>query len=112
MNKSQLETMLRNDYLDTLQKLLSEKYDTDVLAVSANELALPCVDAEGNEKWIVVKVSTPRGTRDGKGGYIPYDGYALAEEYQMECEDKAQEKAEKQAMKEKEKESKKKKKAE
>lgn len=111
MNKSQLETLLRVDYLNSIQELLSKQYDTDVLPVSANELAIPCVDAEGNEKWIVIKVSTPRGTRNGEGGYIPYDGYALAEAYKMECDDKAQEKAEKQAMKEKEKENKKKKKA-
>lgn len=111
MNKSQLETLLRTDYLNSIQELLSKQYDTDVLPVSANELAIPCVDAEGNEKWIVVKVSTPRGTRNGEGGYIPYDGYALAEAYKMECDDKAQEKAERQALKEKEKENKKKKKA-
>lgn len=110
MNKSQLETLLRVEYLNSIQELLSKQYETDVLPVSANELAIPCVDAEGNEKWIVVKVSTPRGARNGEGGYIPYDGYALAEAYKMECEDKAQEKAEKQAMKEKEKENKKKKK--
>lgn len=111
MNKSQLETLLRVEYLNSIQELLSKQYETDVLPVSPNELAIPCVDAEGNEKWIVVKVSTPRGTRNGEGGYIPYDGYALAEAYKMECDDKAQEKAEKQAMKENDKESKKKKKA-
>ena len=111
MNKTQLETLLRVDYLNSIQELLSKQYETDVLPVSPNELAIPCVDAEGNEKWIVVKVSVPRGTRNGEGGYVPYDGYANAKIYKMECENDAQEKAEKQAMKEKEKENKKKKKA-
>lgn len=88
MNKSQLETLLRTKYLNSIQEILSEQYDTDVLPVSANALAIPCVDAEGNEKWIVVKVSTPRGTRDGEGGYVPYDGYLAAEIYKEEFEEK------------------------
>lgn len=88
MNKTQLESLLRSDYLNSIQELLSQRYETDVLPVSANELAIPCVDAEGNERWIVIKVSTPRGTRNGEGGYIPYDGYANAELYKEEFEEK------------------------
>ena len=92
MNKTQLESLIRFEYLDSIQKFLSQNYDTDVLRVSANELAVPCLDAEGNERWVVIKVSTPRGTRDGKGGYIPYDGYALGEDYTLALEDKAKKK--------------------
>lgn len=99
MTQSQRDTLLRVDYLTAIQELLTNHYETDVLPVSANELTLPAVDADGNEKWIIVKVSIPRGTRNGEGGYIPYDGYKEAEAYKELCDDKAQEKAEAEARK-------------
>lgn len=97
MTKAQIETLLRNTYLDSLTQFFSE--DSDVLRVSASEIALPCVDAEGNEKWVLIKVSIPRGTRNGEGGYDPYDGYSVAEDYQIEQEEKAQKKADAEAKK-------------
>lgn len=92
MNKAQLETAIRNEFLDSIMKYISESRETDVLPVSASELAVPCLDAEGNEKWVLIKVSIPRGTRNGNG-YDPYDGYAAAEDYQFELADKAEKKA-------------------
>ena len=92
MTKAQLETELRNSCLDVLKKTLDGVYGCDVLPVSANEIALPVTDAENNEKWIVIKVSIPRGTRNGNG-YDPYDGYAAAEDYQIDLEEKAEKKA-------------------
>ena len=80
MTKAQLETKLRNECLELLHETLDNKYGCDVLPVSASEIALPVTDAEGNEKWILIKVSIPRGTRNGAGGYDPYDGYGVAEE--------------------------------
>ena len=77
MTKAQLETKLRNECLELLHETLDNKYGCDVLPVSASEIALPVTDAEGNEKWILIKVSIPRGTRNGAGGYDPYDGYAV-----------------------------------
>lgn len=109
MSKSELENGIRNDILTAITNMLSEKMDTDVLPVSTSELAIPVVDAEGNEKFALIKVSIPRGTRNGNG-YDPYDGYAMAEEYRMEQEDKNAKKAKRQAevlAKEKEKEQKK-----
>lgn len=91
MNKAQLETAIRNDFLDSIMKYISESRDTDVLPVSASELAVPCLDAEGNEKWVLIKVSIPRGTRNGNG-YDPYDGYAAAEDYQFELAGKVEKK--------------------
>lgn len=93
MTKAQLETALRNDFLTAISAFISESRETDVLSVSASELAVPCLDAEGNEKWAIIKVSIPRGTRNGEGGYDPYDGYSVAEDYQMEQADKAEKKA-------------------
>lgn len=102
-SKAQLENQLRNDFLAKVCAMVTEQMETDALSVSASDLAIPVVDAEGNEKFILVKVSIPRGTRDGEGGYIPYDGYEAHDAYVAEQESKAQEKAVKKAMKEAEK---------
>lgn len=81
MSKASLETEIRNRILDAITKTLTEMYDTDVMPVSASELTIPVLDSEGNEKFALIKVSIPRGTRNGDGGYNAYDGYAAAEEW-------------------------------
>ena len=92
MTKAQLETKLRNQFLDLVREMINQKVETDALTVGASEIAVPCLDEEGEEKWILIKVSVPRGTRNGNGGYDPYDGYAVAEDYAIQCEDKAHKK--------------------
>ena len=87
MTKTALESALSLSFLDKFIGLLS---DEEVLRVGSNEIAIPCVDAAGNDAWVVVKVSTPRGTRNGEGGYNPYDGYAAADDYALDCEEKAE----------------------
>ena len=99
MTKAQLETALRNTYLSFISQTISQEMETDVLTVSASELAVPCLDDEGNEKFVLIKVSIPRGTRNGSGGYDPYDGYAVAEDYAEDCKEKAQKKADAEAKK-------------
>lgn len=93
MSKASLETELRNEILDVIRAALSEHFDLDpkvqIEAVSSSELTLPLCDSEGNEKYPVVKVSIPRGSRDGNGGYVPYDGHAAAEEWKLVLADKA-----------------------
>ncbi len=99
MTKAQLETALRNTYLSFISQTISQEMETDVLPVSASELAVPCLDDEGNEKFVLIKVSIPRGTRNDSGGYDPYDGYAVAEDYAEDCKEKAQKKADAEAKK-------------
>lgn len=99
MTKAQLETALRNTYLDMIRNMVATQVETDALTVSASELAIPCLDAEGNEKFVLIKVSIPRGTRNGEGGYDPYDGYAVAEDYAIDLQEKAEKKAEAEAKK-------------
>ena len=101
MTKAQLETAIRNRFLSFIAQTISQELETDALPVSASELAIPCLDDEGNEKWALIKVSIPRGTRNGQGGYDPYDGYAVAEDYALDCEEKAQKKADAEAKKQK-----------
>ena len=77
-----LNDELRAMYLARVSECLSQ--EDEVLMVGANELAVPVVDADGNEKWIVLTVKVPTGTRDGDA----YDGYSMAEDYRMRQEDK------------------------
>lgn len=92
-SKAALETAIRNDILNVITAHLSEHYDTDVLDISASELVMPVVDAEGNEKFALIKVSIPRGSRDGNGGYNVYDGYEAHEEWELVKADKADKEA-------------------
>ena len=96
-SKAALETALRNEILDVIRAALSEHFDLDpevqIEAVSASELTLPLCDSEGNEKYPIVKVSIPRGSRNGNGGYTPYDGHAAAEEWKLVLADKADKEA-------------------
>ena len=98
-NKAELENNLRNTFLTFVTEQVQTAFETDVLPVSASELAIPCLDDEGNEKFVLIKVSIPRGTRNGEGGYDPYDGYAAAEDYALDCKKKAQKKADAEAKK-------------
>ena len=93
MSKAALETAIRNDILAAMTAFLSEHFETDVMDVSASELTMPVVDAEGNEKFALIKVSIPRGTRNGDGGYDAYDGYAAHEEWELVKADKADKEA-------------------
>lgn len=93
MTKAQMETAIRNEFLALIAQAIGDQKETDALPVSASEIAVPCLDAEGNETWALIKVSIPRGTRNGEGGYTPYDGYAAAEDYQIDLQEKADKKA-------------------
>ena len=92
MNKAALETAIRNDILAFLTEALSAHYDSDVMDVSASELTMPVVDANGEEKFALIKVSIPRGSRID-GGYEPYDGYAAHEDWELVKADKADKEA-------------------
>ena len=92
MSKASLETAIRNDILAFLTEALSAHYDSDVMDVSASELTMPVVDANGEEKFALIKVSIPRGTRVN-GGYEPYDGYTAHDEWEGVKADKADKEA-------------------
>lgn len=102
-SKASLENALRSEVMQIIIDALEAHYDVNAIVVGSGEIALPIVDAEGNEKYPKIKVSIPRGTRNGEGGYIPYDGYEVAEEFKAEKESKVQERAVRKAMKEAEK---------
>ena len=83
-----LNDALRAQYMERVHTCLSA--EDEVLVVGANELAVPVVDADGNEKWIVLTIKVPTGSRDGDA----YDGYAMAEDYCLRQKDKAAKQAE------------------
>lgn len=93
MNKNTNEA-LRAQYIELLTKLLAEGGE-EVLRVKSNELAIPCVDKDGEDNYIVITVKVPTGSRDGD----PYDGYGEAESYAMSVKQKAERDAEKAAAK-------------
>ena len=96
-SKANLNEAIRTKYIDLVKDFL-EKSGEEVLITGSNEIALPCVDTEGNEKFIVLTFKVPTGTRAGEA----YNGYYEAEDYKAhiaEKEAKAKANAEKKARK-------------
>ena len=90
-----LNDEIKARFLDGVAEHLSNVGE-EVLRVGSNEIALPVLDEDGNEKWLVLTFKVPTGTRQGEA----YDGYEMAEDYKMKLENKAikeQQKAEKAA---------------
>lgn len=81
--------ILKSEYLHKIIELFKD--DEQVLRVKSNEISFPVVGCEGNEDFIVITVKVPTGANKGME---PYDGFAMAEEYEMNLKEKA-EKAEK-----------------
>lgn len=79
-----LNDKLREVYLKTIMDTLAST--EEVLRTGTNEFAIPCLDEEQNEKFIVVTVKVPTGSRDGD----EYDGYSVAQEYELKCKLKAE----------------------
>ena len=82
-------------FLDGVAEHLTQVGE-EVLRVGSNEIAIPVLDSEDNEKWLVLTFKVPTGTRQGE----TYDGYEMAEDYKIKLENKAikeQQRAEKAA---------------
>ena len=95
--RKELREKLKSEYLEKVIESFSEE---EILRVGSNEIAIPVVDSEGNEDYIVIVVKIPTGSRlDGE----PYDGYAVAEDYAMKQEEKARKAEERKAKAEKDK---------
>ena len=84
MNKATNEA-LRAQYIELLTKLLTDSGE-EVLRVKSNEIALPVVDRDGDDSYVVITLKVPTGSRDGD----PYDGYGEAQSYEMACKQKAE----------------------
>lgn len=84
MNKATNEA-LRAQYIDIITNLLAGSGE-EVLRVKSNEIAIPCVDRDGEDNYVVITIKVPTGSRDGD----PYDGYGEAESYAMNVAAKAE----------------------
>lgn len=96
-SKTVLDNAIREKYIGMVKDFLSGAGE-EVLITGSNEIALPCVDAEGNEKFIVLTFKVPTGTRGGES----YNGYYEANDYAVHLalkEQKAKAAAEKKARK-------------
>jgi len=94
VNRKVEREILRETYLNEIIDYFRDH--DEVLRVKSNEIAIPVVGCEGNEDYIVITVKVPTGANKGTE---PYDGYELAQDYEM----KLAEKKEKAKRKEKEK---------
>ena len=83
LTRKQLDEEIKGRFLDGIVEHLSNAGE-EVLRVGSNEIALPVVDEDGNEKWLVVTFKVPTGSRDGDA----YDGYSMSEDYKMKQEEK------------------------
>lgn len=83
MSKKTTNDALRNQYVDAVMKMLTDAGE-EVLRVGSNEIAIPVVDAEGEDNYVVFVVKVPSGSRDGDA----YDAYGLAQEYTMKQAEK------------------------
>ena len=96
--KKQLHEGIRNKYLALITDFLT-KADEEVLRTKSNEIAIPTLDEEGNEEFIVITFKVPTGSRDDGEAY---DGYGVAEQYAEKVakdEERAKADAEKKAKK-------------
>lgn len=83
MSKKSTIDVLRAEHVSKLIAMLNEAGE-DVLVVGSNEIAIPVVDGEGEDQYVVFKVQVPTGSRDG----YAYDGYEMAADYARKVEEK------------------------
>ena len=94
--KKILHEEIRNKFIKLITDFLVEQNE-EVLTVGSNEIAVPCLDSEGNDEYMVITFKVPTGSRDGDA----YDGYAMAEDYAIRVREKAEKEAKAKVEKEK-----------
>ena len=80
VSKKVASDTLRAKYVQKLVEAFST-YDPDeqMLKAKSNEIAIPTVDCNGDDAWVVFVVKVPKSE---------YDGYDMAQEYIMKTEEK------------------------
>jgi len=84
VSKKSLNEEIKARYYEAVAAVFASN-DLEVLKVGSAEMAIPVLDKNGDEEWLVVTLKVPTGSRDGEA----YDGYALAEDYALKQEAKA-----------------------
>lgn len=88
MSKKATNDALRNHYIEWLAEKLTAAGE-EVLRTGSNEIAIPVVDAEHEDSYVLFVVKVPTGSRDGEA----YDAYAMAEDYELKTRLKDEKKA-------------------
>lgn len=95
-SRKSLREKVKEQYVKKLMEFFAQ--EEDVLRVGSNEIAFPITDEEGNEDFLVIKASIPIGANKGTE---PYDGYAMAEDYEIRMKEKSEQAEKKRIEKEK-----------
>ena len=95
VSQTQLNNLARQKVIENLKELYIGQGE-DVLQTKSNVIVMPTLDSQGNEIWIEIKVSVPRGSK----GEV-FDGYEQAEEYAEKEALKKEKEKEKEIAKEK-----------
>ena len=98
LSKKQLHEGIRAKFMKAITEYLTAQGE-EVLQVKSNEVAIPTLDSEGNEEFLVLTFKVPTGSRDDGEAY---DGYGIAQQYaetQTAKAEKAKAEAEKKAKK-------------
>ena len=90
VSRKVLREEVKAQYLKTLMDFLKGEGE-DAQQTGSNKFMLPVVDREGNEDFVVVTISIPTGSQKDNE---PYDGYAEAESYAINCKVKKEKAAE------------------
>lgn len=83
--KKQLHEEIRTKYMQMVMQYLAEQ-DEEILRTGSQEIAIPCLDSEGNDEYLVITFKVPTGSRDGDA----YDGHSVAESYAMHIKEQAE----------------------
>ena len=85
VSKKILHEEIKTRYVSLVADFLREQGE-EVLVTGSNKIAIPAVDAQGNEEFLELTFKVPTGSRDGD----PYDGYGEAESYALKLREKAE----------------------
>lgn len=94
--RKQLREEIKKQYMEKFISFLNESGE-DVLIVGSNKLAFPVTDSEDNEDFIELTIKIPTGANKGTE---PYDGYAMAEDYEIHQREMAEKKEKAKKLKE------------
>ena len=84
LTRKQLDDEIKVRFLEGVTEHL-ENCGEEVLRVGSNEIALPVLDSNNEERWLVLTFKVPTGSREGDA----YDGYSMKEDYEMKLAEKA-----------------------
>ena len=84
-SKKILNEEIRKAFMEKVKAFFIEAGE-EVLVVKSNEIAIPTLDSEDNEAYMVITFKVPTGSRDGEA----YDGHAEAQDYERSLAEKAE----------------------